>query len=195
MRVRVRVRRGAVQRPRAHVKSGFGAPSRVRYTLPSKASSTMVGVAQLAERQVVVLDVVGSSPITHPSTKPPGREGGSGAFSFSGLLPHWLLRAPRSQFTTVPIHTVPIRHSPDPPQSESNAAVLDSTAWRYSRTWSAGACRRVPRSASPSRSSASPAASAQEAVPTWVNIDLREPISSASRSTVASNKQRAPLAQ
>ena len=27
---------------------------------------TMVGVAQLAERQVVVLDVVGSSPITHP---------------------------------------------------------------------------------------------------------------------------------
>jgi hypothetical protein len=26
----------------------------------------MVGVAQLAERQVVVLDVVGSSPIVHP---------------------------------------------------------------------------------------------------------------------------------
>ena len=26
----------------------------------------MVGVAQLAERQVVVLDVVGSSPIAHP---------------------------------------------------------------------------------------------------------------------------------
>jgi hypothetical protein len=27
----------------------------------------MVGVAQLAERQVVVLDVVGSSPIVHPN--------------------------------------------------------------------------------------------------------------------------------
>lgn len=31
----------------------------------------MVGVAQLAERQVVVLDVVGSSPITHPSNERP----------------------------------------------------------------------------------------------------------------------------
>ncbi len=29
----------------------------------------MVGVAQLAERQVVVLDVVGSSPIVHPKRK------------------------------------------------------------------------------------------------------------------------------
>ena len=30
------------------------------------ATAVMVGVAQLAERQVVVLDVVGSSPIVHP---------------------------------------------------------------------------------------------------------------------------------
>ena len=30
----------------------------------------MVGVAQLAERQVVVLDVVGSSPIVHPIVIP-----------------------------------------------------------------------------------------------------------------------------
>ena len=29
--------------------------------------ATMVGVAQLAERQVVVLDVVGSNPIAHPT--------------------------------------------------------------------------------------------------------------------------------
>jgi hypothetical protein len=29
----------------------------------------MVGVAQLAERQVVVLDVVGSSPIVHPKIR------------------------------------------------------------------------------------------------------------------------------
>jgi hypothetical protein len=28
--------------------------------------AAMVGVAQLAERQVVVLDVVGSNPIAHP---------------------------------------------------------------------------------------------------------------------------------
>jgi hypothetical protein len=37
----------------------------------------MVGVAQLVERQVVVLDVVGSSPIAHPHVKP----------QVSGLLP------------------------------------------------------------------------------------------------------------
>jgi hypothetical protein len=30
------------------------------------ADAAMVGVAQLAERQVVVLDVVGSNPIAHP---------------------------------------------------------------------------------------------------------------------------------
>jgi hypothetical protein len=32
----------------------------------------MVGVAQLAERQVVVLDVVGSSPIVHPNVMSAG---------------------------------------------------------------------------------------------------------------------------
>jgi hypothetical protein len=32
------------------------------------ALAAMVGVAQLAERQVVVLDVVGSSPIVHPKS-------------------------------------------------------------------------------------------------------------------------------
>ena len=43
-------------------------PRRVARVLLSPAAKlmTMVGVAQLAERQVVVLDVVGSSPITHP---------------------------------------------------------------------------------------------------------------------------------
>ena len=41
----------------------------------------MVGVAQLAERQVVVLDVVGSSPITHPKSNAPElQKCGSGAF-------------------------------------------------------------------------------------------------------------------
>jgi hypothetical protein len=34
--------------------------------LHKAATAVMVGVAQLAERQVVVLDVVGSSPIVHP---------------------------------------------------------------------------------------------------------------------------------
>lgn len=29
----------------------------------------MVGIAQLAERQVVVLDVAGSSPVTHPKPR------------------------------------------------------------------------------------------------------------------------------
>ena len=31
--------------------------------------AAMVGVAQLAERQVVVLDVVGSNPIAHPKKR------------------------------------------------------------------------------------------------------------------------------
>ncbi len=35
------------------------------------AEAVMVGVAQLAERQVVVLDVVGSSPIVHPDVMSP----------------------------------------------------------------------------------------------------------------------------
>ncbi len=34
--------------------------------LHKAVTAVMVGVAQLAERQVVVLDVVGSSPIVHP---------------------------------------------------------------------------------------------------------------------------------
>src|SRR3954466_15847799 len=33
----------------------------------------MVGVAQLVERQVVILDVAGSSPVTHPSGEGPGQ--------------------------------------------------------------------------------------------------------------------------
>ena len=35
--------------------------------LRQAATAVMVGVAQLVERQVVVLDVVGSSPIVHPN--------------------------------------------------------------------------------------------------------------------------------
>lgn len=35
------------------------------------ASHLMVGVAQLVERQVVILDVAGSSPVTHPTETSP----------------------------------------------------------------------------------------------------------------------------
>jgi hypothetical protein len=46
----------------------------------------MVGVAQLAERQVVVLDVVGSSPIVHPNALSqvvrPGRVHAAGPLAF-----------------------------------------------------------------------------------------------------------------
>ena len=41
----------------------------------------MVGVAQLAERRIVVPDAVGSSPISHPILKMRGRQG-------AGLLHH-----------------------------------------------------------------------------------------------------------
>jgi hypothetical protein len=55
------------------------------------ATAAMVGVAQLAERQVVVLDVVGSNPIVHPSVMSrdiedtPNPRQGSGFLCLGGL--------------------------------------------------------------------------------------------------------------
>ncbi len=39
----------------------------------------MVGIAQLVERRLVVADVAGSSPVTHPSTVTPVRSSGPGS--------------------------------------------------------------------------------------------------------------------
>src|SRR3954447_18954399 len=46
---------------RANCSSRFDSPDR-----PAQNASTTVAVAQLVERQVVVLDVAGSSPVGHP---------------------------------------------------------------------------------------------------------------------------------
>src|SRR5690606_17630025 len=53
-------------------------------------TAAMVGVAQLAEHLVVVQDVGGSSPLTHPSGRPGARRAGPSAFplpSFSSPPP------------------------------------------------------------------------------------------------------------
>ena len=45
-------------------------PKAARRALTQAPHAAMVGVAQLAERQVVVLDVEGSSPFAHPKRYP-----------------------------------------------------------------------------------------------------------------------------
>ena len=54
-------------------------PSRLLSGPGRRRRGRMVGIAQLVERRVVVADVAGSSPVTHPSTStaPPVRSGGA----------------------------------------------------------------------------------------------------------------------
>src|ERR1700761_5123872 len=72
----------------------------------------MVGVAQLAERQVVVLDVVGSSTITHPSVLAGQRPcPGNGAWPLSFQCPilgaKWGRAGSTSGRIRVPWHRLP----------------------------------------------------------------------------------------
>ena len=61
----------------------MGAPPVIDCRVGHREMASMVGIAQLAERLVVVQEVAGSSPVTHPKKNP---ESKTRDFHILGLL-------------------------------------------------------------------------------------------------------------